>query len=142
VDGFSGGQLPSKDSIREIRINQNPFSPEYDKLGFGRIEVFTKPGTDRLRGTAFYNFGSDAWNSRDPYASRKAPFVLHEYGGNISGSLGGRSSFFLDVQRHAIDNGAIINGSTLDPESFAIINPYTQVFRVPQRRVIVSPRLD
>jgi len=45
VDGFSGGQLPSKDSIREIRINQNPFSPEYDKLGFGRVEIFTKPGT-------------------------------------------------------------------------------------------------
>src|SRR5262245_3670173 len=32
IDGFSGGQLPSKESIREIRINQNPFSPEYDKL--------------------------------------------------------------------------------------------------------------
>src|SRR5215471_6901546 len=28
IDGFSGGQLPPKDSIREIRINQNPFSPE------------------------------------------------------------------------------------------------------------------
>ena len=27
IDGFSGGQLPSKASIREIRINQNPFSP-------------------------------------------------------------------------------------------------------------------
>jgi hypothetical protein len=25
VDGFSGGQLPAKESIREIRINQNPF---------------------------------------------------------------------------------------------------------------------
>ena len=37
IDGFSGGQLPSKDSIREIRINQNPFSPEYDNLGYGRI---------------------------------------------------------------------------------------------------------
>ena len=26
IDGFSGGQLPPKSSIREIRINQNPFS--------------------------------------------------------------------------------------------------------------------
>ena len=43
IDGFSGGQLPSKASIREIRINQNPFSAEYDKLGYGRIEIFTKP---------------------------------------------------------------------------------------------------
>src|SRR5271169_951965 len=35
IDGFTGGQLPPKSSIREIRINQNPFAPEYDKLGYG-----------------------------------------------------------------------------------------------------------
>src|ERR1035437_6589211 len=46
IDGFTAGQLPPKASIREIRINQNPFSSEYDKLGYGRIEIFTKPGTD------------------------------------------------------------------------------------------------
>jgi hypothetical protein len=28
IDGFSGGQLPPKSAIREIRINQNPFSAE------------------------------------------------------------------------------------------------------------------
>ena len=44
VDGFSGGILPPKASIREIRVNQNPFSLEYDRAGFGRVEVFTKPG--------------------------------------------------------------------------------------------------
>ena len=47
IDGFSGGQLPPKESIREIRINQNPFSAEFDRLGFGRIEILTKPGSDR-----------------------------------------------------------------------------------------------
>src|ERR1039458_10391788 len=35
IDGFTAGQLPPKSSIREIRINQNPFSAEYDKLGYG-----------------------------------------------------------------------------------------------------------
>jgi len=43
IDGFTAGQLPPKASIREIRINQNPFSAEYDKLGYGRIEILTKP---------------------------------------------------------------------------------------------------
>ena len=50
IDGFTAGQLPPKSSIREIRINQNPFSSEYDKLGYGRIEIFTKPGTDKFHG--------------------------------------------------------------------------------------------
>src|SRR2546430_15521507 len=50
IDGFSGGRLPPLASIREIRINANPFSAEYDRPGLGRIEIFTKPGTDRFRG--------------------------------------------------------------------------------------------
>ena len=42
IDGFTGGQLPPKSAIREIRINQNPFSAEFDKIGYGRIEILTK----------------------------------------------------------------------------------------------------
>ncbi|MGH9573114.1 MAG: hypothetical protein ACRD40_06235, partial [Candidatus Acidiferrales bacterium] len=136
------GELPPKESIREIRINANPFSPEYDTLGYGRIEIFTKPGTDKFHGTAFYNFGDDFWNSRNPYAAEKAPFLLGEAGANLTGPLGKRASFTFDFQRHSIDNGAIINGSTLDSQTQAIIDPYTQVFRVPQRRIIVTPRID
>lgn len=33
---------------------KNPFSPEYDKLGFGRIEIFTKPGSDKFRSSVGY----------------------------------------------------------------------------------------
>jgi hypothetical protein len=142
IDGFSGGQLPSKDSIREIRINQNPFSPEYDKLGYGRIEILTKPGGDKLHGAGYYNFGDDVWNSRNPYAAQKAPFLLKEYGGSLQGPLSKFASFFLTIDRASIDNGAIINGTTLDPNTLSIINPYTQVLRIPQRRIRISPRVD
>ena len=76
IDGFSGGQLPPKESIREIRINQNPFSAEYDKLGFGRIEILTKPGTDRYRGTLFFNDSDGVFNSRNPYLHQQAGFLL------------------------------------------------------------------
>ena len=66
VDGFTGGQLPPKSSIREIRINQNPFSAQYDRLGFGRIEVFTKPGTDKLHGSIQTNYDPSYFNSGMP----------------------------------------------------------------------------
>ena len=45
VDGFSGGRMPPKESIREIRINQNPFAAENDQPS-GRIDILTRPGTD------------------------------------------------------------------------------------------------
>src|SRR5947209_5804780 len=55
IDGFTGGRLPPKESIREIRINSNPFSAEFDKLGYGRIQIFTKPGSDKFHGQGYYS---------------------------------------------------------------------------------------
>src|SRR2546426_7734308 len=142
IDGFSSGQLSSRESIREIRINQNPFSAEYDRIGTGRIEILTRPGTNQFHGSGFFNFGNDFWNSRNPYASEKAPFLLREIGGNLSGPMGKGASFFADLRRDAVDNGAIINGTILNPATFGIINPFTDVFRTPQRRIRSNPRAD
>lgn len=141
IDGFSGGELPPKNSIREIRINQNPFSPEYDRLGFGRIEIFTKPGTDKFRGSVGYNFADDFWNSRNAYAAEKAPFHLHELSGTLSGPINKRSSFNLNLIREWVDNGNVINGVVLDPQTLAV-TPYTNTFLSSLRRTGVTPRFD
>src|ERR1700732_2231493 len=132
IDGFTGGTLPSKDSIREIRINQNPFSPEFDKLGYGRIEIFTKPGTERYHGTVDYNVGSDIWNSRNPYGSQKAPFLLRELEGGVGGPLAKHASFTLNFQRNSVANGSIANGVMLDPVTLAV-TPFNEILKTPQR---------
>ena len=141
IDGFSGGTLPPKSSIREIRINQNPFSPEYDTLGFGRIEIFTKPGTDKWRGSVNYNFDNQFWNSRNPYSTVKAPLLLNEFEGGVSGPLNHRTSFTLDAQREKVDNGSIVNAVTLNPQTL-VVTPFNDVRTTPQLRVQLTPRID
>jgi hypothetical protein len=141
MDGFSGGELPPKQSIREIRINQNPFSPEFDKLGYGRIEIFTKPGSDRYHATVDYNFANDIWNSRNPFSAEKAPLLLNEFEGGGGGPINRRASFTLDAQRNMVDNGAIINGVTLNPQTLAAA-PFFSTFRIPQRYTRATPRID
>ena len=141
IDGFTGGRLPPKESIREIRINQNPFSAEYDRLGFGRVEIFTRPGTDRLRGQAFLSFRDESLNSRDPFARNRAPYQLRSYGGNLSGPvIAKKASFFLDFEHRDIAGNAVVNALILD----ASLNPtlFNQAFLVPQRRTTFSPRFD
>jgi hypothetical protein len=85
IDGFLGGQVPPKDQIKEIRINTNPFTTEYSRSGFGRIEIITKPGTGKLRGNFNFNFRSDALNATQFYVDRKLPYNRQNYQGNISG---------------------------------------------------------
>jgi Carboxypeptidase regulatory-like domain len=143
IDGFTGGTLPSKDSIREIRINQNPFSPEYDKLGYGRIEILTKPGTDKLHGNFFADIGDAIFDARNPYAAQKAPFLQRNFGGSVSGSMTKKASFFLDVQDRDIDNGDIINGYNVGSAAEGYpISPFNSVFEAPQNRLRISPRID
>ena len=112
-----------------------------EQLGFGRIEIFTKPGTDHYRGQVQYNYANDFWNSRNPYSTQKAPLLLQEFEGNASGPIGKRASFTVDAQRNTVDNGAIINAVTVDPQTLGI-QPFFSIFRIPQRFTRVSPRLD
>jgi hypothetical protein len=140
IDGFTGGTLPPKSSIREIRINQNPFSSEFDKLGYGRIEIFTKPGTDKWHGSGFFNASDSLFNARNPYSPVKPDFQSRQYGGNLSGSLTKKLSVFLDADRREIDDDAIVNAITLNAQ--LIPSPFTQSLATPQRRTNISPRID
>ena len=141
IDGFSSGELPPKESIREIRINQNPFSPEFDHLGLGRIEILTKPGSDKYHGSLNYNFANQFWNSRNPYSNVKAPLSLNEFENSLSGPINRRTSFALDLSQNNVDNGSIVNAVTLDPDTLTA-TPLLNVFRTIQRRSRVEPRVD
>jgi len=141
VDGFTGGRLPPRSSIREIRINSNPFSAEYDRLGFGRIEILTKPGTDRYRGQASFNFNDDALNSRNPFAPSRPPHQSRQYGGNFSGPISKKkASFFVDFEKRDIDDQAVVTALVLDSSNN--ISNFSDVFPIPSRRTSFSPRVD
>src|SRR5713226_9880608 len=143
IDGFSGGNMPPKESIREIRINQNPFSAENDQPS-ARIEILTKPGTDKLRGSANLNFNDESLNSRNPFAissSKRTPFQIRQFGGNLSGPLKkGKASFFLEANRNETDDNDLVRAQILDP-SFNLVQ-IGQGVLVPRRFTNFSPRLD
>ncbi len=141
VDGFTGGRLPPKESIREIRINSNPFSAEFDKLGYGRIQIFTKPGSDKFHGQGYYNISDGIWNSRNPFLPQAPPFRTQLFGGNVSGPIGKKASFFIDAERRMIDDNDIVN-ATVPTANFASSFIQQSYYSTPQRRTTVSPRVD
>ena len=144
IDGFTGGTLPPKSSIREIRVNQNPFSAQYDKLGYGRIEILTKPGTDKLHGNLMMSGNDNAFNSLNPTLKAGAvvpPYHTMSAMGGVGGSLNSRTSwyastFYRDNATDAIINALDINTSTLQTYY------YSAAVASPQSRLDISPRLD
>lgn len=140
IDGFTGGQLPPKASIRDVRINQNPFSAEYERLGFGRIDIVTKPGTDQFHGQLFFDENNKAFNTQNPFVTNQPGYNSELMSGNIGGPLSKHASFFANVEWRSIDDtnpiSATTSGSNLTPESIADAIPN------PRTRTAINIRVD
>jgi hypothetical protein len=149
IDGFTAGQLPPKSAIREIRINQNPFSAQYDKVGYGRIEIFTKPGTDKWHGQFSVNGNDSAFNSKNPFfhqgdSSTTYPsYYSMQYSGNIGGPLSKKASFFFTTDIRDINDLSIVNAQIVDTTSpnFPIV-PFSAAVSSPRKRYNIGPRFD
>ena len=137
VNGFSNGHFPPKNTISQIRINQNPYSAQYDRLGFGRVEISTKPGTNKLHGE-FDTSGTDnVFNAQNPYATVEPPYYTLNLNGNVSGSFNPKTSFFVSGLLNDLQNNAIV--VAIDP---TLLTPLNEAVPAPQVTQDYSGRLD
>ena len=141
IDGFTGGQLPPKSSIREIRVNQNPYSAEFDRLGFGRIEILTKPGTDKLHGQFFAMGNDSSFNTLDPFTANVPGYHSYQYNGTLNGSLNKFMSFFISAEHRSIDNLSVYNAAC-DAAGNCPAAGITGTLDNPHSRTNVAPRID
>jgi hypothetical protein len=140
IDGFTGGRLPPKSSIREVRINQNPFSAQYDRIGMGRVEIFTKPGSEDYHGEVQFHYGNDIFNSRNPFTPVKPPYERRQWEGEFGGPLGKKTSFFADFEIRHVTENAFVNARTLD-DSLQVISVAEGIL-TPRRSTEENLKLD
>ena len=144
IDGFTGGDLPPKSSIREIRINQNPFSAEFDKLGYGRIEILTKPGTDKLHGYIEAS-GNDSALNTSHFVTSTPPYHQFFLNGSVGGPISKKASYFFSIFARNSQNILIVNapGTPTDPNYLADHGyNFVQNLDNPQSRIHLTPRID
>jgi Carboxypeptidase regulatory-like domain len=139
IDGFEGGQIPPKSSILEIRVNQNPFSAEFDRIGYGRVEIITKPGSQKLSGM-ISGFGSvSALNTGNPLLTADQPsYYLASQFGNITGPITKHSAYFLNTFHMERQNQDIIDAVNPDDPASKL----SEAFPSPSSFLSVNPRID
>ncbi|HET9178707.1 MAG TPA: carboxypeptidase regulatory-like domain-containing protein [Terriglobia bacterium] len=142
IDGFSGGQLPPKDAILEVRVNQNPFSAQYERLGYGRIDITTKPGFQKYHGGIFSFGNTSALNSRNPFVAEQPDNHSDMIGGDFGGPLSKKASFFFSVFRRSTDNSSIVNAVVPAPNFNPAGTAFTEAVPSPSSRLNISPRVD
>ena len=154
IDGFSGGQIPPKSSIREIIVNQNPFSAEFDRLGYGRIEILTKAGTGEMHSHIFSRGNFSGLNAQNPILNSnlppgaprltEPPYYSYFFYGNIGGPMTKTSSYFGDLFTRKNESVSIIDA--IDPASVTPSNPngtyLNETVNNPSTRYDTEPRFD
>ncbi|MEO6830316.1 MAG: carboxypeptidase regulatory-like domain-containing protein, partial [Acidobacteriaceae bacterium] len=154
IDGFTGGQIPPKSSIREIRVNVNPFSAQFDRLGYGRIEILTKAGTGNFHGHIFSRGNYSGFNAQNPILNSnlrpgqtpisEPSYYSYSVYGNVGGPMTSNSSFFLNIFNRDNHNVNIVDA--IDPASITPATPngvaLNETVTSPSTRIDVSPRFD
>ena len=144
VNGLTGSDMPPKSAIREIRVNSNPFTAENDRLGYGRIDIFTKPGAAAFHGDVSSEYNDSVMNAVSTFlsASNVPPPSYHTWlwDADLGGPLWRNASFFFDFQRRNINRASLVNTDVLD--SSLNVVPYVTSVLNPRILTNFGPHVD
>ena len=115
VNGFTGGRLPNREDIRQIRFRTNSFAADNHDAGRVQVEIITRPNAQTWNGNLNANFRNDIFNARDAFAATKTPQNIARIGGGMRGPIVARkTSLRLNVERNESNTAANIYALTPD----------------------------
>jgi hypothetical protein len=107
--------LPSLDALQEFKVQSATYPAEY---GFGvtQINVTTKSGTNRLRGSLFEYLRNERLDAKNFFDSKTAPippFTRHQYGATAGGPIMRNRLFFFANYEGLREDKALTTTSTV-----------------------------
>jgi hypothetical protein len=128
VDGLSAnddaaglsGITYGVDAIEQFQVITSGAQAELGRALGGYINVVTKSGTNRLRGTLYDYIRDDAFNSRNALSGTKLPMNQSQFGGSLGGPVRkARTFFFGNVEHRDLDQTGLV---TIGDANVAAIN--------------------
>jgi outer membrane receptor protein involved in Fe transport len=92
----TGNVAPNPEAIREFKVTTNAYNAEYGRFASGIINIVTKSGTNKFRGSLYEFVRNDAFNANE-YGSQleRAPYKRNQFGGSIGGPIIKDRTFFF-----------------------------------------------
>jgi hypothetical protein len=136
-DGEPRQNLP-EDAVEEFKVSNVQYKAEYGLATGGIVQVVTKSGTNRLRGTAFEYFRDKALNARNVFETEKPEFRRHQFGGSVGGPIVRDRMHFFGAVEHT-DVQEFYTVSTGLPEFYSSVEG---TFAKPFDRTMAFGRVD
>jgi hypothetical protein len=94
IDGFNGGNLPSRDVIRSIRIVRDTFPAENHSADNDGIDIITQAGIGPIRGGVSTRVRDSALGGDNPFVDVEAPEHSRNFDANLGGTITPNKSSF------------------------------------------------
>jgi outer membrane receptor protein involved in Fe transport len=122
--------LPAS-TIQQIKINQDPYAPEFRQPGRGRIEIITKPGSQHFSGTGGLVFRDALLNAKDAFAVVKPPEQRRIFEAFLGGPVGRSkdTGFTISIMHDSEDTQSVVLAT--DPSGLVranVADPFRKAF--------------
>lgn len=133
IEANGPGVTPS--AIKEVRINQDPYSALYARPGRARIEITTKGGTPQFHGAANFLVRDSTFDAANAYATTKPAEHRRFFEGSVTGPLGHnpKTTFLLALEADQDDQQSVVVAEDLN-------GPINENIATPMRHYFVSGR--
>lgn len=111
--GFSLINGVSTESIEEISVSNGIASAEFGGTMAGNVNIITRSGTNRFRGTLFDNHQRDEFDASNPFVANTPDKTYNQFGGSLGGPLVANRLFFFGAyegvrsERMTVENGVV-----------------------------------
>ena len=134
IEANGPGVTPS--AVKEVKINQDPYSSLYARPGRARIEITTKAGTPQFHGSANFLLRDSAFDSTPFYATSKPSEHRRFFEGSVTGPLSRnqKTTFLLSAEFDQDDQQAVVVAQDLN-------GPVNENVPVPMQHYFISGRV-
>ena len=141
VDGLSAnddaaglsGITYGVDAIEQFQVITSGAQAELGRALGGYINVVTKSGTNRMRGTLYVYVRDDSFNGRNALSGTKLPMHQSQFGGSLGGPLKrDRTFYFGNVEQRLLDQTGL---ATISEGNVAVINARLNAVGYPGPRI-------
>lgn len=115
IDGLESNETKiSPVDIEEIRINQSPYSAEFNRPGRGRVEIRTRTGSPQWHGDFRAEFRDSQLDARNAFAAVRPGERRTRFSGSVTGPLSrdAETMFRLTVEQETADLQSVIVART------------------------------
>jgi hypothetical protein len=143
VDGVEANRATvSASAIKEIRINQDPYSAQYYWPGRGQMEIITKSTADHYHGQFNFLFRDSALNAQNALAPSKPFEQRQNYEGHVTGPIPHvpKTSFLGSFNRVLYDQDSVVS-ATIEPTADNPSGAYDANVYTPARDTEFSARI-